>query len=95
VFRSISSSLDRKKNKLEEKKSATAVADEVVSEFIQDIFGGPRPAIYFKTEYDSVSCLLTITTKSKTLASELLLRSGEMKSVLKQKRVSVKLITVR
>lgn len=96
MFRSIKTSLERVQKTIRTRQAVNETAHRVVSGYIADVFGaGATPLLVVITFYDEEKKQLSIETKSKTLASELLLRSGEIAALLRSAGVNLRRLCIR
>lgn len=95
MFHSIRGSLEKRGTSVESHKSQQYIAQEVVSSYITECFGNTKIIARLVIAYDTVHHQLSIEAGSKTIASELLLRAGDMSSLLRQKGIKVKRLVVR
>ncbi len=95
MFKSLTKNLDQKQVFINGQKNTQTVISEVVSEVVEEIFGPTGRNLRLGIAYNKEQKQITLTTQSKTLASELLLRTGEISSLLRQRRVSFNRLVVR
>ncbi len=95
MFRSIGDGLSKKQQSINNQKSKQLVVKEVINEVINDFLGSNNIKLFWTTSYNQEEKQLLIETKSKTLASELLLRVGEINTLLHQKGVYLKQLIIR
>lgn len=95
MFRSIKASLERVQKNIRTRQAVNETAQRVVRGYLAEVFGEDTPLLVVTTFYDEERKQLTIETKSKTLASELLLRSGEVAALLRSAGVGLRRLCVR
>lgn len=95
MFRSIKSSLERVQKNIRTRQAVNETAQRVIRGYITEVFGGGASLLAVATLYDEEKKQLTIETRSKTLASELLLRSGEIAALLRSAGVMLRRLCVR
>jgi len=95
MFRSIGYKLDIRQKNIESRKDKQLIAQEVIEECIRDFLGPSGTKLYWSVSYEPQQQQLLIETRSKTLASELLLRASEINTLLRQKNVYIKQLIVR
>lgn len=85
MFRSLRDTFEKKKRILEKQVSLQKKAFAIVARY-----AGPVEVVY-----DSDQQLLKIQTKSKTVASELLVQAGEIGAVLRTEGIAVRQLIIR
>lgn len=93
MFRSIESSVDKRKNELEAKGVAFGELDEIVQMFLKQVFSdvAGRVAVYVSKEKNTV----TIQTTNKVIAQEIVFQSAKLYGMLKEKLINCDQIVVR
>ena len=93
MFRSIKNALTQRQEDLRTQSSVSVLVRGVVVDYIRDNYPGAGTAI--STQYKTDERLLVITTQSKSLAGELTMNAGEIRSYLTQRGIHVNRIVVR
>ncbi len=95
MFRSLRSSLDRVQKTIQTRQNAQKNAQLVVDIYLKELFGAQEQGMTATTVYDASKKQLVIETTSKTLASELILRSGEIAALLRGSGIALQRLFVR
>lgn len=95
MFRPIGNKLDIIQRNIDIHKDRQLVAQEVIMMFIKDLLGPSSSRLHWTVLYDQQQRQLLIETRSKTLASELLLQASEINTLLRQKNIYLKQLIVR
>jgi hypothetical protein len=95
MFQSLRASLNKVQKNIQNRQTANTLARRVVTEYLTETFGVSGQTISITVSYDESQKQLTIETQSKTLSSELLLRSGELAALLRQSGMTLKRLLVR
>ncbi len=95
MFRPIRSSLDRVQKTIQTRQATHITAQRVVDAYLKEVFGTHASVALASVVYDEAKKQLTIEASSKTMASELLLRSGEIATLLRQEGIALQRLLVR
>ena len=92
MFRSISQRLQRRLERLRTDQTHILLAQKLVALFIAETY---QSNLAHEVVYDSQSQELSITTTSKTVASDLLLRTPQLSALLRKHGLVVKRLQIR
>jgi hypothetical protein len=95
MFRSIRGTLEKRNTNVEGQKNSQQVAQEVVNAYAQEVFGEAKVSGRIIVVYDPAEQQLSIETGSKAVASEFLMRAGDLSSLLRQRGVGMRRLIVR
>lgn len=93
MFRSIKSALTHKQDDLYAQSSVSVLVRKIVLEYVRENYPGAFWDV--STQYRTNEHVLVITTPSKTLAGELTMNTGEIRSYLTRQQIAVNRIVVR
>ena len=93
-FRSIKQTLSSRMQELSREKTEGDRAVTIAQSFFQEEYGDTLQG-RCKVTYDNQRSLLTLITSTKTLANDILLRSGDLGSYFRRNGIPVKQLIVR
>lgn len=95
MFRPLRDTLRGRTGELERQKTEAVTAEAVIRAYMTEEFGAIAQGFDVRLSYTADTQQLTIIAGSKSLASELMLRAGELGTRLRQRGINVKQIAVR